>query len=209
MFGRRMTAAFVLLLTLAVAAPAQDKTTGAIKGKVTVDNSSTPENVTVIVRRDGEEVRRAETNRSGEFRINGLAPGLYGITFRKPGLSIGTLEKVEVRAGKTKSLTGRGLFLPVDTGALAFIRGSVFNADGRVVPGARVELALVREDGTQRKLDGRVTTESGMFQFRLTPERARYVITVRAEGMASASKEVDVEGAGRTNIAITVRPATP
>ncbi|HEV2763255.1 MAG TPA: carboxypeptidase-like regulatory domain-containing protein [Pyrinomonadaceae bacterium] len=208
MSGRRFFAALVLTALVACAAFGQGKTTGSIKGKVSVDNSSTPGNVTVIVRQGDAEVARTETNRSGEFVIGGLAPGLYGMTFRKAGLSVGTLEKVEVRAGKTRSLGGKKLFLPVDTGSLAFIRGSVFDADGRSVPGARVELSLVRADGSRKSLDGRVTTESGMFQFRLTPEPARYLITVKAQGMETTTKEVAVEGAGRTNIAITVRKGT-
>ena len=208
MFGRRLFGVLLTAALLAAAAFAQDKTTGAIKGKVSVDSSMTPENVTVVVRQGETEVRSVETNRSGEFLVGGLAPGVYGLTFRKAGLSVGTLEKVEVRAGKTRTLGGKKLFLPVDTGALAFIRGSVFDADGRSVPGARVQLSLLRPDGTRKSLDGRVTTESGMFQFRLTPDRARYLITVKAEGMEPATKEVEVEGAGRTNVAITVRRAS-
>ncbi|HEY0077117.1 MAG TPA: carboxypeptidase-like regulatory domain-containing protein [Pyrinomonadaceae bacterium] len=206
MLLRNRIGAFVLALALAVVCFAQAKTTGGIKGKVKVDSSSTPENVAVIVRRGEEEVKRAATNRKGEFVIQGLEPGIYGITFRKPGLSVGTLEKVEVRAGKMRSLSEH-LFLPVDTGALAFVRGSVFNPAGRSVPGARVEIALVEPDGSAKKIDGRITNELGLFVFRLTAERARYRITVKADQMETATQEVEVEGAGRSNIAITLRPA--
>ncbi|HEX8472524.1 MAG TPA: carboxypeptidase-like regulatory domain-containing protein [Pyrinomonadaceae bacterium] len=204
---RRTFGALVVALALAVGAFGQDKTTGSIKGKVRVDGNSTPDAVAVIVRQGEEEVKRVATNSKGEFVIQGLQPGLYGLTFRKPGLSIGTMEKVEVRAGKTRSLGGDKLFLPVDTGSLAFIRGSVFDEAGRIVRGARVDIAFLNSDGSTKKLDGRITSEFGLFQFRLSPERARYLITVRADGMETAKQEVEVEGATRNNIAITLHPA--
>ncbi|HVF49426.1 MAG TPA: carboxypeptidase-like regulatory domain-containing protein [Pyrinomonadaceae bacterium] len=206
MLWRKTFGAVVLALLLASVSFAQDKTTGGIKGKIKVDSSSTPANVAVVVRQGEREVKRVETNAKGEFVVQGLAPGLYGITFRKTGLSVGTLEKIEVRAGKTRSLSSN-MFLPVDTGSLAFIRGSVFNEAGRSVPGARVELALVQPDGSLKKIDGRITNETGFFVFRLTPERARYRITVKADDMQPGTQEVEIEGSGRSNIAITIHPA--
>jgi protocatechuate 3,4-dioxygenase beta subunit len=206
MLWRKTFGAVVLALLLASVSFAQDKTTGGIKGKIKVDSSSTPANVAVVVRQGEREVKRVETNAKGEFVVQGLAPGLYGITFRKTGLSVGTLEKIEVRAGKTRSLSSN-MFLPVDTGSLAFIRGSVFNEAGRSVPGARVELALVQPDGSFKKIDGRITNETGFFVFRLTPERARYRITVKADDMQPGTQEVEIEGSGRSNIAITIHPA--
>lgn len=205
MLSRRKFVALVFALALSCTAFGQDKTTGAIKGKVRVDNSVTPEGVTVVARQGEQEVGRASTNSKGEFIIQGLQPGLYGLTFRKPGLSIGTMEKVEVKAGKVRTL-GDKLFMPIDMGSLAFIRGSVFDAEGRSVRGARVELALVEANGSAKKIDGRVTNEVGFFVFRLTPERARYRITVKADGMEDATQEVEVEGAARTNVAITLKP---
>ena len=61
----------------------------------------------------------------------------------KAGLSVGTIENVEVKAGKTRSLGDR-LVLAIDEGSIAFIRGSVFNEDGRSVPNVRIELAKSR-----------------------------------------------------------------
>lgn len=207
MYFRRVFGACVLTLVLAASAFAQDKTTGSIKGKVRVDGSATPEGVVVVVRQGEEEVQRTITNGKGEFVMQGLQPGLYGLTFRKPGLSVGTMERVEVRAGKTRSLSSERLFLPVDTGTLAFVRGSVFDRSGRSVRGARIEIAFINADGSTKKLDGRLSNEVGFFVFRLSPERARYRITVRADGMETATHDVEVEGAARNNIAITLQPA--
>jgi len=94
---------FATVLVCAVAAMAQDKTVGAIKGKVRVE-TGTPAGVTVTVRRGETEVGRSTTNKDGDFVVSKLTPGVYGLTFRKPGLSIGTIEDVEVKAGKTRSL---------------------------------------------------------------------------------------------------------
>ena len=135
-----------------------------------------------------------------------MAPGVYGLTFRKPGLSIGTIEDVEVKAGKTRSLGDR-LILTVDGGSLAFVAGSVFNADGRSVSGAKVELARVLEDGTAKKIDSRITTETGSFKFRLAPEQAKYRVSVKPSSAAEAvSKDVDIDGAAVYRVALNLPP---
>src|SRR5438876_4738031 len=120
----------------ALAVSAQDRTSGTLKGKVRAEYGS-PAGVTVVVRQGEQEVHRTETDKKGEFTIR-LAPGTYGLTFRKPGLSVGTIESVEIKAGKTRSLGDR-LILSIDEGSIAFIRGSVFSAEGRSVPNAKIE----------------------------------------------------------------------
>src|SRR5688572_15551889 len=80
----------------------KNKSLGAIKGKVRVE-TGTPADVSVVVRRGETEVTRSTTNKNGEFLVSRLAPGIYGLTFRKTGLSIGSIEDVEVKAGKTRS----------------------------------------------------------------------------------------------------------
>lgn len=184
----------------------QGATTGGIKGKVRSENGSSVGGVAVVVRQGEREVARVSTGSKGEFELTGLAPGLYGLTFRKPGLSVGTLEGIEVRAGKVRELPDR-LVLKVDEGTLAFLRGSVFTPDGRSVPGARVELARRAPDGTLKKLDGRVTNETGSFVFRLTPEAATYRVTVRMGGSEPVSKDVEVDGAAVYRIALSLSPA--
>src|SRR6476660_3274506 len=92
-----------IVLVCSSALMAQDKTLGAIKGKVRVE-TGTPFGVIVVVRRGETEVTRSTTNKDGDFLVSKLAPGTYGLTFRKPGLSIGSIEDVEVKAGKTRSL---------------------------------------------------------------------------------------------------------
>ena len=214
-FGREfLAAACAALLALSAAAPAaaqkkskkQAPTTGAISGRVKVAPGATPGGVAVTVRRGDEEVARRETNSKGEFQVEGLAPGTYGLTLRKAGLEVGRMEDVEVRAGKTVSLKD-GLFLPIDEGSIASIRGSVFNAAGRSLVGARVELARVGADGSVRKLDSRVSNVAGQFAFKLTPEHGRYRLTAKADGMEPASEEVNIDGAAIYRVALSLNPA--
>lgn len=201
---KKLALVLIILLASISATDGQDKSTGTIKGKVKVE-VGTPAGVTVIVREGEREIRQVSTDKNGEFVVARLAPGRYGLTFRKPGLSIGAIENVEVKAGKTRSLGDR-LVLTIDEGSIAFIRGSVFNNDGRSVPNAKVELAKVMDDGTARKIDGRLTTETGTFVFRLAPDVAKYRVSVKVEGAEPISKDVEIDGAAVYRVALSLPP---
>jgi hypothetical protein len=205
----RQTRSYLIVLGIVVLAGAQvvaqEKSTGGFKGKVRVE-VGTPAGVTVVVRQAEREVGRVVTDKNGEFAVKGLKPGLYGVTLRKPGLSVGTIENIEIKAGKTRSLGDR-LILTIDEGSIAFIRGSVFDPAGRSAPNVRVELARIEGDGSLTKLDGRITNEIGSFVFRLKPDNARYRVTVKAKDSESVSKDVEVDGAAVYRIALTVKPS--
>jgi Carboxypeptidase regulatory-like domain len=193
---------FALLVVVAGVAVAQDRA-GGIKGKVRVE-TGTPAGVAIIVRRGEHEVARGLTDKKGEFVVSKLTPGLYGVTFRKPGLSVGTIENIEVKAGKTRSL-GDNLVLAIDEGSIAFIRGSVFNEDGRSVPNVKIELSRIADDGAVKKIDGRVTNEIGAFVFRLTPDLGKYRVTAKPDGAEAVSRDVEVDGAAVYRVALTVK----
>ena len=198
--------AIILLAVSADVAVGQDKSLGSIKGKVRVE-TGTAAGVTVVVRRGQTEVTRVTTEKNGDFVVSRLTPGVYGLTFRKPGLSIGTLEDIEVKAGKTRSLGDR-LILTIDEGSIAFLSGSVFTAAGRSVPNARVELFRILEDGSTKKIDGRVTTETGSFKFRLSPEPGKYRVSVKTDG-PDVSKDLEIDGAAVYRVALSLPPAKP
>lgn len=199
-------AVLILVVTLFAAGIAlgQDKSLGSIKGKVRVE-TGTPAGVTVVVRRGETEVARSETQKNGEFTVSRLTPGKYGLTFRKPGLSIGTIEDVEVKAGKTRSLGDR-LILTIDEGSIAFLSGSVFSANGRSVPNAKVELFRLIEGGDTKKIDSRITTETGSFKFRLPPDAAKYRVSVKSDGAEPITADVDVDGAAVYRVALNLPP---
>jgi hypothetical protein len=197
-----------ILLCLALgswagAAFSQDRGTGGIKGKVKVE-TGTPAGVAVVIRQGEREVTRGLTDKRGEFVISRLAPGRYGVTLRKAGLSVGTIEDIEVKAGKVRSLDH--LVLGIDEGSIAFIRGSVFNQTDHSVPNVRIELAKIEADGSARKIDGRVTNEIGAFVFRLSPEAARYRITAKPGSGEAVSKDVEVDGAAVYRLALSIKP---
>lgn len=202
-FNKTLLVLAMMALSASVAV-AQDKSLGAIKGKVRVE-TGTAAGVTVIVRRGETEVTRTTSQKNGEFLVARLAPGIYGLTFRKPGLSIGTMEDIEVKAGKTRSLGDR-LILTIDEGSIAFLSGSVFNATGRSVANAKVELFRIENDGSTKKIDGRITTETGSFKFRLSPEPGKYRVSVKTEGAEPISKDVEIDGAAVYRVALSLPP---
>lgn len=197
---------FAVTLAFASVATGQDKSLGAIKGKVRVE-TGTPAGVTVVVRRGDTEVTRSTTDKNGDFVVSKLTPGKYGVTFRKPGLSIGSLEDIEVKAGKTRSL-GDHLVLTIDEGSIAFLSGSVFNAAGRSVANTKVELSRILEDGSTKKIDSRITTETGSFKFRLSPDAGKYRVSVKPDGAEPVTKDVDIDGAAVYRVALNL-PAKP
>jgi carboxypeptidase family protein len=183
---------------------AQDKTTGSIKGKVKVEVGNAS-GVTVILRKGDKEISQTTTDKSGEFLMSRVVPGVYGLTFRKPGLSIGTIENIEVKAGQKRTLGDR-LVLTIDEGSIAFIRGSVFSGEGRSVANAKVELSKINEDGSVKKIDGRLTNETGSFVFRLAPEVAKYRVSVKVEKSDPISKDIEIDGAAVYRVALSLPP---
>jgi hypothetical protein len=202
MMFTKTTFAMLLLLILSVGCLAQDKT-GAIKGKVRVEQGS-PGGVAVILLDGEREVTRAATDKKGEFTIAHILPGVYGVKFRKPGLSVGSIDGLEVKGGKTRAL--HDLILGVDEGSIAFLRGSVFTESGRSVPGVRIELARILSENSVQKIDARVTGETGEFVFRLSPETAKYRVTAKAEGAQLVSKDVEIDSAAVYRVALTLKP---
>ena len=99
MKSRKIFCALLWLLTLNVLfVAAQDRDTGSIKGKVRVESGATVAGVEIVARQGEREIARATTNRKGDFVIANLPPGTYGLTLRKPGLAVGTINDIEVHA---------------------------------------------------------------------------------------------------------------
>lgn len=200
---------FVLCLSLTAITTtsfaAQEAAGGAIKGKVRGENGASADGVTVTARQGERDVSSTTTNAKGDFIVGNLPAGVYTFVFRKPGLRVGTIQGVEVKTGKTRSLRDR-LILPIDEGTLAFVRGSVFDPTGRSVPGASIEIARVNADGTARRFDGRLSDATGSFAFRLDPQRGTYRITAKRDGAAQVSKDVEIDGAMTYRVALTLQP---
>jgi hypothetical protein len=83
------------------------------------------------------------------------------------------------------------------------IAGSVFNENGRSLPGARVLVAP--EDAPKKKYqaasDGR-----GEFAVRVPVGRGAYVVTVEARGFAAQSNTVEVFESEKTSVTFLLEP---
>ena len=192
------------LVLLAVASPAQDKGTAIIKGKVRAEQGS-GSGVSVILLQGDREVARVTTDKKGEFTMARIAPGSYSLTFRKPGLAIGSIPNLDLKAGQKRVL--HDLVLGVDEGSIAFLRGSVFTESGRSVAGVRVELARIVAENSIQKIDARITGETGEFVFRLSPETAKYRVTVKADKAEPVSKDIEIDSAAVYRVALTLKAA--
>lgn len=197
----------IALLTAGVCG-GQTSKPGGIKGKVRVDSSTTPEGVRVSLRQGEDEVAHAETDRNGRFEITNVAPGRYAVVFRKTGLRTAEIKNYEISAGRVRSLSDR-VVMPIDEGALALLKGSVFSASGHSVGGAEVQLARIMPDGTAQKIDGRVTNELGEFAFRLLPAAARYRLTAKFGNLPVAVKEIDIEGPSVYRVGLSLGEGPP
>ena len=76
------------------------------------------------------------------------------------------------------------------------------------MPNTKVELLRVLEDGTTKKIDGRITTETGSFKFRLSPEPGKYRLSVKPDGAEPVTKDVEIDGAAVYRVALNL-PAKP
>ena len=191
-----------LLVALALTCAAQEKSTAAIKGKVSVERGS-PSGVGVLLIQGDQEIAHTATGKNGDFALSRIAPGTYSVKFRKPGLAIGTIDDVLLKAGQTR--TFKDLMLKIDEGSITFIRGSVFNEDGHSVPGVRVDLVRVVNENSVQKMEYRITGETGEFVFRLPPDAGKYRVILKADGVEPSAKDVEVEMAAVYRVALTYK----
>ncbi len=195
---------FALFLWLTpFAVQAQSK--GSVKGRMRDDSGDRLSGVKVTIFKDDKEIAVTSSDKKGEFRFDNLDEGIYRLTFQKPGLQLGSLRDVKVRAGKETELVDR-LILQKDEATFAFIRGSVFGPDDRSVQGAKIELHRVFSDGSTKKLRETNSGESGQFVFRLSGDTAKYRVIVKISGAETTTKDVDVDGAEIYRIAVNLQP---
>lgn len=193
---------FAALAALVFAVPLLAQDTGSIKGKVRTQKGDGIPGVTITVRQDGKDLRSEKTDKDGKFQMSGLRSGIYNVVFEKNGYSGGVLYDVEVRRKKTNNLGDR-LVLTIDQGTLVIIEASVFNENGFVLPGARVIVEEVAEDGTRKEVDDGYSSGDGDVIFRFREKTVKYRVTASLKGI-SAFKEVEVASAGIYRTAISI-----
>ena len=181
-----LSAACIFLL----AGAALSQSTGGIKGKVRDWNGNGLSGVTVAARQNGVDVKTVKSGKGGEFVLSGLTPGVYNVAFDGEGYSTGVLYNVEVKSGKPRGLSDR-LLLTRDRGAQVFVKGIAFYRDQTSLPGANVELYLVNDDGTVKKLFGTTTDVMGDFSFPAVNVIKKMRVKVSFKGVTE-TRDIDV-----------------
>lgn len=193
---------FALLIFAFSAGFVAAQETGGAKGKVRAANEKALADATVTARQDGKNIKFVKSDDRGNFELTGLAPGVYNFVFEKAGFGTGIKYNVEIEKKKIQDLGDR-LILAIDQGTLVFIKGSVFDEQGKSVPGAEVKIERLFPDGKAKKTGNGYTGISGEFAFRFAEGAAKYRVTASAKGV-SASKEVEVESAAIYRVALTL-----
>lgn len=178
---------FAIIFALAAFAIGQP---GGIKGKVKAPNGKGIPNASIVVWKDGKEIKSATADGKGEFSITGLSADKYNIVFQADGYSTGTLHGIEIKSGVQN--LGDRLVLSLDRGNFVFVQGAVFFKEGSSVTGAKVELEQINEDGSTKSLASTYSNTQGEFSFRRPPGMVKYRVTAKLKG-SSASKDVQVE----------------
>ena len=193
---------FSLVFLLFATAIAFGQATGGVKGKVRNARGEAVSGVEITARRDSHDIRSAKTNSKGEFNLAGLQPGIYNFVFDVPGYNSAIRYKIEIKANKTTDLGDR-LVLVVDKGTLVIVQGSVFFKDGRSVPGAKVIVEKVDQDGSTKEVATLYTNITGEFTFRQPEGNAKFRLTAKYKD-SSVTKELEVDSAAIYRLAISL-----
>ena len=176
---------------------------GSVKGKVRNNKGGAIAGATVTARMDGRDVKTVRSDSKGVFAMQGLEAGTYNVLFQADGYSSGVKYSVKVTNGGVVDLGDR-LILSVDQGTLVIIKGSVFYKEGTSLPGAKVDIERVNDDGTTKRLGSAQTSMSGEFTYRLPLGTTKVKVTAKYKG-ATGSKEItDIVNAGIYRTAITL-----
>lgn len=193
---------FLLSLFLFSSIFASAQCRDCIIGKVKNEKGKSLAEVTVTVRKDGKDIKSAETDRKGNFQLTDLRPGRYNLVFEKSGYSTGVLKNVEVRENKRNNLDDR-LIMKVDLGTLVVVEASVFNQNGFVLYGAKVLIEEVLSDGTTKKVGSGYSSQDGDIVFRFPEKATTYRVTASVKGI-SAAKDIEVNEAAIYRASITL-----
>lgn len=161
-----------------------------VKGKVRDPSAKGIPKATIEARQDGKTIRTTTSDSKGNFSLS-LAPGVYNIGFEADGYSLGVLYKVEVKSGKVRDLGDR-LILSRDRGSLVLVRGIVFDKDQFSIGGAKVELYVVGDDGSEKKVTTVFSNISGDFAFKGIDIVKKVRVKASFRGF-NASKDIEID----------------
>jgi hypothetical protein len=207
---KKLAGVCIWVISIAMAGAAQQKT-GTLKGKIEDEKGKAIAGVEVrIMSSRDRSVTETKTDANGVYSFE-LPPDEYTISFQAEGYQEGTLQEMQqVEEGKETRVKAIRLPKAVHT---SLIRGSVFDAQGRSIMGARIKLVRIptedeQKEGKRFKEISRdyVSNRHGEFAFRLPSARARYRITAGAPGYRADTKDVDVNEREAVPVAMTLLP---
>ena len=177
---------------------------GGIKGKLRNTKGSAIGGATVTARLSGKDVKTVKTDTKGSFVMEGLDAGTYNIVFDADGYATGVKFGVAISDGGVRDLGDR-LILSVDQGTQVIVKGSVFFREGTSLPGAKVEIERVNDDGSSGKSLGTAYTNiSGEFTFRPPVGTTKVKITAKYKGVSGSKEISEIVNAGIYRTAITL-----
>jgi hypothetical protein len=193
-------ASVAVLMMLAAGALAQ---TGGIEGKVKNRNGDGIAGAVVTIRKDGKDLKSGKADAKGKFKITGVRSGKYNIVFDADGYTAGALFDVEIKDGHTRDL-GDGLILYVDLGTQVIVRGHVFDRNGFILPGAKVEMYVRKGDSKFKKVTDSYSNGDGEFGFRHDQKGVNTVRIVAKYKGVTGTKDIPIDIAAVYRTAITL-----
>jgi hypothetical protein len=175
---------------------------GGVKGIVRQPSGAPIPRATIIARQSDKEVKSVTSDEKGRFMMDGLKAGTYSFVFDADGFERGMLQGIVVKEKKIVDLGDR-LILRRDRGQSIIINGSIFFKEGTSLPGAKILIEELVNDGTSVKLTTLYTNMSGEFTY-LLPERKRKLKFTASYKGATGSKELEVDTAAVYRFAITL-----
>jgi hypothetical protein len=200
-----------LVLCLSFAAFALQHQVGTLKGKIENEKGKPIADADVrVMSSRTRTVKEAKTDDTGSYSFE-LDPDSYIVSFDADGFQGGTLRDMQqVEEGKETKVKTIQLQKARRT---SLLRGAVFDADGRSLPGVRLKLVRVPtpdEVKESKKVESLsmsyVTNVRGEFAFRLPSRRARYEVTASLSGYKSETKSVNVEDNEAVPLSFSLEP---
>lgn len=202
----------------AAQAAGQQQATGSVAGKVIVEGVGLGIRKVVVTLEGENPAARQEyvtaTDAMGNFRIEGVVAGEYGVAIRRVGFvpSNGKVEQARITVGAGQEVTGL-LYKMEPTGVIA---GKITEADGDPLAGVSVWVRRVGKNGAPTDAqgpteeDGGQETTNDLGEYRIANLRAgQYIVQAQGHGMSPAPDPADRgKQKERPSYALTYFPGT-
>ncbi|MED4051937.1 carboxypeptidase regulatory-like domain-containing protein [Priestia megaterium] len=172
---------------------------GGISGLITDETTGEPlTNTAVIIRQTiGSSIATVTTDSSGNFLVQGLAPGSYAVTALSPGFGTKTVGAL-VTSGLTSTANIELSELP------GSIRGQLIDSSGIPINGQNLQIRLLDQNGVLLLTE--LAQPDGTFVFsNITP--GNYILNATAPGFQANTVGVQVLRDQETSTFVPLKPS--